>query len=90
MSLPKLNELLKHEFMLVLGAGASKDYNFPLWDDLKKDLKTELEKESDSDKSFDQKMKKKWALAIKDSPNKTIDAIILTKNLTKPLRKMVG
>lgn len=36
--LPLLGELLKDKTVFVLGAGASKDYGFPMWDDLKPSL----------------------------------------------------
>lgn len=37
-SIPKINQLFKNPTVLILGAGASRDYGFPLWSNLKENL----------------------------------------------------
>ncbi|GAB2197032.1 hypothetical protein [Sessilibacter sp. MAH4] len=38
LNIPKLEELFENKTVLILGAGASKDYGFPLWAKLKEEL----------------------------------------------------
>lgn len=38
MNVPSLEKLLQDELVLVLGAGASVDYGFPTWKDLRRSL----------------------------------------------------
>lgn len=76
--IPKLEQLLKNKTVLVLGAGASKDYGFPLWGELKSELiNTFLDKAnpllSDSEQA------QWWVETLeKMEPNDTIDRIAAT------------
>ncbi|GAB2191639.1 hypothetical protein MAH1_32470 [Sessilibacter sp. MAH1] len=38
LNIPKLEELFENKTVLILGAGASKDYGFPLWAKLEEEL----------------------------------------------------
>lgn len=76
MNVPSLEKLLQDGLVLVLGAGASVDYGYPLWKSLKEELVTKLN-DSNFDKETDKKLADKWLTAIKDSSNEqTLDSII--------------
>lgn len=63
--IPKLADMLEQETVLVLGAGASVDYGFPLWEQLKTDFLNSLGNNSNN-----------WIQLIEDNPDKTIDHIL--------------
>jgi hypothetical protein len=72
--LPKLSELLENRITLVLGAGASMDYGFPSWLELKNGLIEELNKNHGSLKN--QAAIDWWKETLNSmSPDQTIDII---------------
>ena len=75
------NLLLESDTVIILGAGASKDYRFPLWDELKDELMKYLK----NHKSFlfrDHLMDNYWFNELENlkNKNKTLDQMVYDSN----------
>lgn len=72
MTIPKLNELIQTPTAFLFGAGASKDYGFPLWEDLKQEFLNFIKPEMDG-ADF-------WIEALTDNERKhlTIDQLTMS------------
>ena len=85
----KFENLLKEKTVIILGAGASSDYNFPLWVDLRKDIITQISRIDEKDNIYNkydldeylEKNKvilKEWLDIFKNSDfdKKTVDELL--------------
>ena len=66
----KIDELLQNRTVFVLGAGSSKDYNFPLWEELKPEFLKRIVNYQDT---FGEEAVQYWTDALNSDQGKSVD-----------------
>jgi len=79
MSLPTLEKLLEDKTVFVLGAGSSKPYGFPLWDDLKKVILEKCDQLSDTSE-YSELGLAYWESCLNKDDEKSVDTLAKEAN----------
>jgi len=79
MSLATLEKLLEDKTVFVLGAGSSKPYGFPLWDDLKKVILEKCDQLSDTSE-YSELGLAYWESCLNKDDEKSVDTLAKEAN----------